>query len=186
MNILDTFINYLCGDFDNHEQYEAVASSHFPLATHINRQCHDKIENLPEDFKGYFIIEESYYEINDKTKYLPHLFLFTLNKEEKVVLTSYDLPQHIPEKAFKYNHPDLMMDYTKLQPSTKFNPMVYTQEGDFFKGKSVSDFGKGLIFTLEEETGPDTLIVKESFFREGQMIFGFDRPLIYKRKLTSS
>lgn len=180
MNTLEQFINLLCGDFDNKEQLKSNCT--LPLAAHVNRVCNDKIKHLPEDFKGYFVIEESYYTTNDRTTYLPHLFLFTLNDAGKVQLNSYEIPSDVSKENFKNDNPDLIMDYETLEPSAKFNPMVYEQSGSSFKGKSVSDFGHGLIFTLEEETSPDGLIVKETFMREGKRTFGFDEPLIYKRK----
>ena len=33
----------------------------YPYAEHVNTICNDKINNLPEDFKGKFVVEESYY-----------------------------------------------------------------------------------------------------------------------------
>ena len=49
----------------------------------------DKIENLPGDINGFFILEESYYttlKVSDeglvnetRTRQAPHLFFFTLN-----------------------------------------------------------------------------------------------------------
>lgn len=100
-----------------------------PKAAHINRVCNEKIKNLPEDFEGYFVIEESYYEIGGRKNILPHLFLFNLNEE----------------------------------------------------GKSVSDFGNGLIFTLQERTSEGGLEVSEIFEKNGKKTFGFDKPIIYKR-----
>ena len=61
MNKLDKFINELCGIFNNDRQinYELESGElKHPKAKHINGVCNDKIINLPNDFSGYFVIEE--------------------------------------------------------------------------------------------------------------------------------
>lgn len=65
--------------------------------------------------------------------------------------------------------------------SEKFAPMVYEEISETFEGKSVSDFGNGLIFILKERTSEETLEVSEIFERNGKKTFGFDEPIIYKK-----
>ena len=76
---LDSFMSLLLGRFDNREQFEAkkAAGEVFPFARHVNTACNDKILDLPADFPGVFMIEESYYETDGKKSSSPHLFLFT-------------------------------------------------------------------------------------------------------------
>lgn len=185
MKTLERFISYLCGNFNNEEQVRrkvAEGDEGFPKASHINRVCHQKMVNLPTGFKGYFVIEESYYEVKGRENAMPHLFLFELNEKGKVVLTSYDLPEGMDKTELKNNNDTLVLDYHKLKPSEKFIPMVYEEVGESFEGKSVSDFGNGLVFTLEEKTSEDTLVVGEVFKKNGKHIFGFDEPIIYKKQ----
>ena len=184
MNTLERFIQCLCGDFNNDEQLikeKELGKEGLPKARHINRVCNEKIKHLPEDFKGYFVIEESYYEIGNRKNILPHLFLFHLNEEGKVVLTSYELPEDIKKEDFRSDNSDLVMDYNKLICSEKFTPMVYEEVEEAFEGKSISDFGNGLIFTLRERTSEEALEVSEIFERNGKKTFGFDEPIIYKK-----
>ena len=111
MKTLERFIECLCGDFSNEEQLakeKELGREGLPKASHINRVCNEKIKHLPKDFKGYFVIEESYYEIGNRQNILPHLFLFELNEEGKVVLTSYELPESIKKEDFRSNNPDLV------------------------------------------------------------------------------
>ena len=42
------------------------AGKEFPHAEHVNTVCNNKIKNLPNDFNGLFVVEESYYETNGK------------------------------------------------------------------------------------------------------------------------
>lgn len=185
MSKLDVFIKNLCGDFNNEEQVAIEAATGkivHPKAKHINRVCNDKIRNLPQDFDGYFVIEESYYQIGERINILPHLFLFQLNENEQVVLTSYELPEDVKKEEFRNNNEDLIIHYSTLQISEKFNPMIYTEEDEAFIGESVSDFGNGMYFTLKEKTTPTTLEVSEVFEKNGKITFGFVEPIIYKRQ----
>ena len=81
MNEFEKFKKVIVGDFNNSTQIEEQKKKGnitHPLAKHINRICNDKIINLPKNFKGIFVIEESYYTFIDtnRTNILPHLFLF--------------------------------------------------------------------------------------------------------------
>ena len=78
MNKLEIFINQLCGVFNNYNQINKELESgqlKHPKAKHINAVCNKKIKNLPDNFNGYFVIEESYYEQGNLKNSLPHLFL---------------------------------------------------------------------------------------------------------------
>jgi len=76
---LENFVGMMTGHFDNKDQFNKMQAEGkiYPYAEHVNTICNDKINNLPEDFKGKFVVEESYYEINGKRHASPHLFLIT-------------------------------------------------------------------------------------------------------------
>lgn len=65
---LDNFIGMMTGHFDNKEQFNMMqtAGKIYPYAKHVNTVCNDKINNIPQDFNGKFVVEESYYETNGK------------------------------------------------------------------------------------------------------------------------
>lgn len=50
----------MTGHFDNKEQFTEMkaAGKIFPYAQHVNTVCNDKINNIPEDFHGIFIVED--------------------------------------------------------------------------------------------------------------------------------
>lgn len=79
MTKIEEFVKLITGRFDNKEQFDAMkkAGKTYPYAQHVNTVCNDKIKNLPADFKGMFIVEESYYENEGKRHASPHLFLIT-------------------------------------------------------------------------------------------------------------
>ena len=60
---LDNFLGMMTGHFDNKDQFNKMQAEGktYPYAEHVNTICNDKINNLPEDFKGKFVVEESYY-----------------------------------------------------------------------------------------------------------------------------
>lgn len=184
MSILDSFINHLCGKFNNSEQIsieQKTGKVIHPNAKHINGICNHKITNIPDDFNGYFILEESYYEMGNFKNTLPHLFLFTLNDDGNVMLTSYDMPENIKKKDFRNDNSDLKMDFNTLKVSEKFNPMVYIYENGEFKGESLSHFSPVTTFILKETVKDGILEVSEVFKKDGKITFGFEDPVIYKK-----
>ena len=74
---LDNFVGMMTGHFDNKEQFDMMQATGkiYPYAEHVNTVCNDKIKNLPKDFNGKFVVEESYYETNGKRHASPHLSL---------------------------------------------------------------------------------------------------------------
>ena len=67
---LENFVGMMTGHFDNKDQFKEMQAEGrtYPYAEHVNTICNDKINNLPEDFKGKFVVEESYYEMKDVYK----------------------------------------------------------------------------------------------------------------------
>ena len=51
---LDNFVGMMTGHFDNKDQFNKMQAEGktYPYAEHVNTICNDKINNLPEDFKG--------------------------------------------------------------------------------------------------------------------------------------
>lgn len=183
MNTLEKFIGILCGEFNNDEQVlkeKEEGKIVHPKAKHINSVCNEKIINLPESFEGYFVIEESYYDTGKAKNILPHLFLFTLNENNNVVLSSYELPEGVSKEEFRNDNKDLVIDYNKLLKSEKFTPMEYKEINDEFVGESLSTFGPGITFELKESMKKGELHVSEVFKRNGTITFGFVDPIIYK------
>lgn len=87
----------------------------YPYAKHVNTVCNDKINNIPQDFNGKFVVEESYYETNGNCHASPHLFLITEN-EDGILLSSYEIPEGEDKNTFSY---DSMknVDYSELKKS---------------------------------------------------------------------
>lgn len=83
MSKLTDFIKLMTGHFDNKEQFDKMQAEGktYPYAKHINTACNDKIKNLPENFNGTFVVEESYYKTDGKSHTSPHLFLISENNE---------------------------------------------------------------------------------------------------------
>ncbi len=78
------FLSLLIGNFDNSEQFKDFENNgvkDFPFAEHVNTVCNNKIKNLPENFKGKFLLEESYYTSNGKNMH--HHIYFCLQKKQK-------------------------------------------------------------------------------------------------------
>ena len=122
------FVELMTGEFDNKEQFMEMkeAGKSFPYAQHINTVCNDKIKNIPEDFNGIFVVEESYYETDGKRHASPHLFLIT-DSNAGVILSSYEIPAGEDKNTFSYNSMK-NVDYAELKKSEKFTPALYHEK----------------------------------------------------------
>ena len=56
----EEFVKLMTGHFDNKEQFNMMQATGkiYPYAKHVNTVCNDKINNIPEDFHGIFIVED--------------------------------------------------------------------------------------------------------------------------------
>lgn len=84
----EEFVKLMTGHFDNKEQFTEMkaAGKIFPYAQHVNTVCNDKINNIPEDFHGIFIVEDKntfsydsmknvdYSELKKSKKFTPALY----------------------------------------------------------------------------------------------------------------
>lgn len=181
MSKLDDFMQLLCGEFDNREQFEAkqATGETFPLAHHVNTACNDKILGLPDDFAGTFMVEESYYGVDGRKSASPHLFLFTEEKDG-VLLTSYDTPEGNDKRTFSYATM-VPAEFSSLRESGKFTPALYREHDGVWEGGSDSMFSPVMRFHLFERFSADVLEVSESMEMNGKRVFGFDEPILYKR-----
>lgn len=182
MSKLNDFMTILTGRFNNAAQYEErkKEDEKFPYAEHVNTICNDKIRNLPTDFAGYFMVEESYYTAGGNTHGSPHLFLFTQEGDD-VKLTSYEMPEGYDKNSFTYET-ITEMDYNALKPSEKFVPAIYKEKDGVWEGGSVSMFSPVLKFTLFERFSKECLEVTEMMEVNGRKTFGYDVPILYKRE----
>ena len=175
MSKLNEFMQILTGHFNNKEQYEAKKGENFPYAEHVNTACNDKIQGLPADFAGVFMVEESYFTANGSTHAAPHLFLFT-QEEKGIKLTSYELSaKDVTFADFQ------LINYDELKESAKFTPAYYVKKEGIYEGGSVSHFSPVLTFTLFERFSPEWLEVSEMMEVNGKRTFGYDEPIIYER-----
>ena len=183
MSRLNEFIDILTGSFDNSEQFKELQNkgiTNYPFAEHVNTVCNDKINGLPEEFNGVFLVEESYYTTDGKTHASPYLFLFT-EENDGIKLTSYEIPEGYDKSSFSYKQLK-EVHYADLKRSEKFTPAVYTWKDNAWEGGSVSMFSPILKFSLFERFSEDVLEVSESMEVNGKKTFGYDEPILYKRK----
>ena len=183
MNILKNFTDLLCGVFDNSvqlERFKKEGIEGYPFAKHVNTVLNDKIKNLPSDFKGIFILEESYYTVNDHTNSMPHIFLFTEESDGSVKLTSYETPEGYTKQNLTYENIDTL-DFEGLKVSEKFTPAIYKENNGVWEGGSVSNFSPVMQFKLFERFSKDVLEVSEIIEVNGKRTFGYDLPLEYRR-----
>lgn len=181
MENLKKVIQLLSGRFDNSEQFHSLSEEEqetFPFAIHNNTLLNALIVNRPKDFDGVFLHEESYYTLKNKEKFKSDIFLFSTDESGNVVLKSITVPKELMNAKF-----DTLkdIDFSDLSESDKFVPLHYTEQDGTFTGESHSMFTKTTAFILKQELSDEALVIKEELFNGNKRVFGFDRPIIYKR-----
>ena len=189
MSDLDVYLSYLTGDFDNHAQVEEQLKSGkqiHPYAKHITRIIGNRVQNIPADFKGVFVLEESYYKYpNQDTIVKPYIFKFELNNEQRIVLNSIVVPERIEKKKLRNDNVVWTLDFSELKNSPSFKPVAYTKTDRGFYIKAPNDLPGGVKFTLEETIGNGFLEVMELAEKEGKRLTPYATPLMYKRVADS-
>ncbi|MDV4149572.1 hypothetical protein R0131_01875 [Clostridium sp. AL.422] len=185
MEKLERFINYLSGSFNNdnqiREEKATTGEARTPVAKHIVGICNNKVKNLPKDFNGYFTIDETYYNHGEHNTALHHLFLYTLNEDEDVVLTSYELPSEIDYNDFVNSNDKLVIDYSNLELSKKFAPIIFEEKDGYFLAESESNFSSEVIFTAIEKVYNGKIYMTEIFRKNGEIVSGSKEPIIYDK-----
>ena len=88
--------------------------------------------------------------------------------------------------AVSYTHLDVykrQVDYSELNESKKFTPALYREKDGVWEGGSTSQFSPVMIFKLWERFSEDSLEVSEIIEVNGRRTFGYDDPIVYKRKI---
>ena len=67
--------------------------------------------------------------------------------------------------------------------SKKFTPALYREKDGVWEGGSTSQFSPVMIFKLWERFSEDSLEVSEIIEVNGRRTFGYDDPIVYKRKI---
>ncbi|HDT7311795.1 TPA: hypothetical protein RDU58_002456 [Enterococcus faecalis] len=181
MNDLEQLVSYLEGNFSNEQQFSELTEteqSEFPFAIHKSHIFNDRVLNLPENFKGIFLLEESYYTLNGKERFKSDIFLFEVNSSSNVKLSSITVPKNYANK--KYEEIE-SIPFSEMTISEKFVPIVYKKENETFIGQSESKFTEKNHFILKQTISEKKLIIKEEIMRGNKWIFGFDKPIEYVR-----
>ena len=181
----ELYKTYIQGDLDNLEQINAeikAGKQIHPYAKHINRLLDSKIKNLPANYNGFYILEESYYTYPNKPMEVkPYLFWFEKMPNGQIRLHSLQIPKNILKKDLKNDNKRLFFNYAELVDSPTFKPTIYTKTGKGFYIKAPVDLPNGIKFTLEETIGKDSFEVMELLEKGGKSMTPYTTPIIYKR-----
>ena len=184
MNKLHEFMELICGKFENKQQYAREAQAGtivHPKAKRIIDFCNDKIMNLEKTFQGCFVLEESYYETEERTTAFHHLFLFDESEQGNIRLTSYEVPSTIDKEKITNSNKDLQLDFNQLRVSERFTPLLYEESNGEFFGTSISFFSPVTKFTLSMRLTKNKLFVNEVFENNGKRVLGYDEPIAYEK-----
>lgn len=185
MSELELYLSYLTGDFDNQAQIAAeikAGKQIHPYAKHVTRVVTARVDGIPADFKGVFVLEESYYKYpNQDTIVKPYIFKFEVDAQQQIVLHSIAIPDRIEKKTFRNDNPSWRLNFAELHNSPSFKPAAYTKTDRGFYIKAPNDLPGGVKFTLEETIGNGFLEVMELAEKDGKRLTPYDTPLMYVR-----
>ncbi len=181
----DLYLSYLTGDFDNRAQVETelkMGKQIHPYAKHVTRIIQNRVKNVPTDYNGVFVLEESYYKYPDKdTLTKPYIFRFEKSPKGEVILHSVAIPAAINKATFRNSNPDWTLDFNDLKDSPTFKPATYQRTKRGFYLKNPIELGNGMRFTLKETIGKGFLEVMELTEKDGKSLTPYDTPLQYKK-----
>jgi hypothetical protein len=181
----ELYKSYIQGDLDNleqiNEEIKAGKQIH-PYAKHVNRLFDSKIKNLPANYNGFYILEESYYTYPNKAMEVkPYLFWFEKTEKGHIRLHSLQIPNNLDKKNLKNDNKKLFINYSDLVDSPTFKPTIYTRTKKGFYIKSSIELPNEMKFTLEETIGKDSFEVMELLEKNGKSVTPYTTPIIYKR-----
>jgi hypothetical protein len=183
----ELFKTFIQGILDNQAQIESeikAGKQIHPYAKHVNRLIDGKIKNLPINYNGFYILEESYYTYPNKPMEVkPYLFWFEQTFKGHIRLHSLQIPKNIDKNDLRNDNQNLIIDYNDLKDSQTFKPTIYSKLSNSFYLKATMDLPTGMIFTLEEIISSDTFEVMESMEQAGKLLTPYSTPIIYKRVL---
>ena len=185
MTAYELFQEILVGDFDNRNQVEAekiMGNQVHPFAVHVNRLFTHRVEGLPSNFEGCYILEESYYTYpNQAPTIKPHLFHIEAYTDGVAQLTPTQIPEHWDLKDVRNDNPDLTFDYSELKPIVWFKPALYYQYRGELHTNSPQDLGGGKRFSLIETLSKNRLQVMELMEENGVRLTPYATPIVYER-----
>jgi hypothetical protein len=181
----ELYKTYIQGDLDNQDQIDAekkAGKQIHPYSKHINRLFDTKILNLPKNYNGFYILEESYYTYPKKpTEIKPYLFWFEKTEQGQVKLHSLQIPKNLDKKDIRNDNLNLKIEFKDLIESPTFMPAIYTRTANGFYIKAPVDLPNGMKFTLEETIGKGSFEVMELLEKGGKSLTPYSTPIIYKR-----
>jgi len=105
---LENFVGMMTGHFDNKDQFNKMQAEGkiYPYAEHVNTICNDKINNLPEDFKGKFVVEkDGIWEGGSTSQFSPVMTFKLLEKFSNNFLEVSESMEVNGKRTFGYDEP---------------------------------------------------------------------------------
>jgi len=186
-HILAKFSEILCGTLDNQEQIDQEIQQGkqlHPYAKHVTAICNHKIINIPEDYEGIYILEESYYIYPGKneTEIKPLFFYVRSDGKSKAFLQSVQIPSHLQAEEVTNANENLVFDWNALEiRNFGIAEYIYIKEEECFKVDHKADLGDGVTFRLIETLSIKGLEVMELVHKNGVKLTPYDTPIQYKR-----
>ncbi len=184
ISILQEFVEILSGTLDNIDQVieeKASGNQVHPYAKHVTSDCTHIVRNFPEDDRGRYILEESYYTYPGEEMIIKPLLFYVTEKEGTVYLNSVTVPERLdPAKVINANK-ELFFEHDELHIKPTFGaaPYKFNPEKRHFTTDHKCEFMPGLHFRLTETLEHGKLSVMETWIKDGVVTTPYNTPIIY-------
>lgn len=177
--MLKQFIDDIIGVFNNYDQINELSKHdiQFVDAELCNTIVNDKITSLPKNFKGYWVLESTYYDLAGK-KIQEHL-LFLYDEQDGMITKKLYKGAHDQDLSLLID--ESTIDYRDLVIDHKIQTLKYQFKNNEFRLHEKHIPINCFNMSIKEYVSDYAIISDKQLFNDTEAILGFDYPIIYKK-----
>ncbi len=179
------FEKYIVGSFNNNKQIQEDLSTGMqkhPASRLINTKIDDWILNAPPR-AGFWLLEEGYFDNPGmKPEVKPYLFFYEGLGDTAVMMHVYTFPTTIPNSIVRHTNQDIKVEYSALNPSKNFKPMLLEYKNEGFHYEDVFNLPGGMTFTFKKSIKKDGIELLELWYKDKTRMTTYDTPLFLDKE----
>ncbi len=179
------FEKYIVGSFNNNNQIQEDLSTGIqkhPSSRLINARIDNWILNAPQR-EGFWLLEEGHFDNPGiKPEVKPYLFFYEALGDTAVMMHVYTFPNSIPSESIRHNNPDIKVEYSQLNASKNFKPMLLEYREEGFHIDRVFDLPGGMNFTFQKSIKKDRIELLELWYKDTKRMSTYDTALILEKE----
>lgn len=179
------FEKWIVGVFNNEAQIKDDLSKGQQLhpATQLNNaRIDDWIVDAPVR-EGMWILEEGHFHTpGHDPEVKPYIFFYEALGDTAVMMHVYTFPTSIPSATIRHDKTDIKVEYSKLNLSKSFKPMIFEYRDEGFHIDKVFNLPGGMTFTFKKSIKKDGIELLELWYKDTKRMTTYDTPLILEKQ----